>query len=148
MKRRLVVARILIFEGILLLMAAAIHFAVVPMLRRILAQWLSPDEFNLVSPPFFLNHVVVGVLLAAVGVTTIYSSSGIRAGERWAWVVAMVNGLAILCLPLALFWIMPAHYFRAIPFLVAAILVTLVGLSMVWPLLWIRSEFRNETGNR
>jgi hypothetical protein len=148
MKRRLVVARILIVEGIFLLMAAAIHFAVVPMLQRILAQWLSPDEFNLVSPPFFLNHVVVGVLLAAIGVTTIYSSSGIRAGERWAWVVGMVNGLAILCLPLALFWIMPGHYFRAIPFLVAAILVTLVGLSMVWPLLWIRSEFRNENSSR
>jgi hypothetical protein len=35
---------------------------------------------------------------------------------------------------------MERQYFSALPFLIATILNTVVGLSMIWPLLWVRRK--------
>jgi len=127
-------------EGILLLLVATIHMLVIPSLRSVFVRLLSPGAFQFVWPPFLLNHSVTGILLIPLGLSTIYCASGIKSGQRWSWRVGITNALTILSLPLALVVIMERHYFSALPFLVATILITFVGLSMVWPLLWVRRE--------
>ena len=83
---------------------------------------------------------MVGILLISLAVSTLFCASGIRAGERWAWRIGLINGLGILSLSVVLVLTMERRYFSAIPFLVASSLVTLVGFSMIWPLLWVRPQ--------
>jgi hypothetical protein len=139
-RRRVVAAHILRLEGVLLLTVAGIHLAVIPELRSVLVRNLDRASFSFAWPPFLLNHVVVGILLIPIGVSTIFCASGVRAGERWAWRVGMSYAIAVLTLPAALVAIMDRHYFTAVPFLTAAILVGAVGISMAWPLIWVRRE--------
>jgi hypothetical protein len=142
-KSKLVIAsRILTVEGVLLLVVAAIHMLVIPSLRNVFVRLLSPGAFRFVWPPFLLNHAVVGILLIPLGLSTLYCASGIKAAQRWSWRVGITNALSILSLPLALVLIMERYYFSALPFLVATILITAVGLSMIWPLLWVRRDLK------
>lgn len=135
MNKRLISARILAVEGILLLIVAVIHLLVIPILRSALVRQLSAADFQFVWPPFLLAFVVVGILLVPVGLSTVYCASGVRNGERWAWRLGITNAVAILSLPFVLVAVMERRYFSAPPFLVASILITMVGVSMVWPLL-------------
>ena len=141
MERRAIVARILRVEGFLLLVVAGIHMAAIPVLRYAFASALPEEGFQFVFPPFLLDHIVAGILLVPLGVSTIYSASGIRQGQRWAWMIGTINAVAVLTLPIVLVVVMDPAYFHATPFLIASILITLVGLSMLWPLLWARREF-------
>jgi hypothetical protein len=140
MHKRTISARILTVQGILILVVAAIHLAVTPLLRSALADQLSTADFQFTWPPFALCFVVMGILLLPVGICTLLCASGVRAGESWSWRVGITNAITVLSLPFVLFAIMDKHYFEAIPFLVASILITLVGLSMCWPLWWVRRE--------
>lgn len=142
MKKLLTASRILMVEGIVLLIVAAIHLLVIPELRRLFVRLLSPRAFEFVWSPFLLNHAVVGILLIPLGLSTIYCASGIRAGEGWSWRLGITNALTILSLPVVLVAVMERRYFSAVPFLVASILITAVGLSMIWPLLWVRKELK------
>ena len=142
MNKLLIASRILRVEGILLLVVAAIHLLAIPELRSLFVRLLSPGDFRFVWPPFLLNHAVVGILLVPLGLSTVYCASGIRSGERWSWRVGITNALTILSLPVVLVAVMKRHYFSALPFLIATILITVVGLSMIWPMLWVRSELK------
>jgi hypothetical protein len=142
MNKRSVSSRILMVDGILLLLVAAIHMLVIPELNSLFARLLSPGAFRFIWPPFLLNHAVVGILLIPLGLSTIYCARGIRSGERWSWRLGMTNAVTILSLPFVLVIVMERHYFSAMPFLVATILITVVALSMLWPLLWVRKELR------
>jgi len=142
MNKLLISSRIMRVEGILLLLVAGIHLAVIPTLRSVLVRILSPGDFRFVWPPFLLNHAVVGILLIPLGLSTLYCASGIRRGERWTWRVGMTNAITILSLPVVLVAVMERHYFSALPFLIATILITLVGLSMIWPLVWVRRDLK------
>ncbi len=140
MNRLLISSRILSVQGVLLLIVAAIHLLVIPELRGLLVRMLSAADFRFVWPPFLLNHAVVGILLVPIALCTLYCANGIKAGERWAWRVGITNALTILSLPVVLVLVMERRYFSALPFLIATILITLVGLSMIWPLLWVRHD--------
>jgi hypothetical protein len=143
MNRRLIVARIISVTGSLLLIVAAIHLLVTPALKRaILDHVLTPLELRIVSPPFLLNHIVVGILLLPLGFITLYTAPGIRAGERWAWVINLAIGLTILTLPVVLVLVMRAEYFQAVPFLIATALITIVGITMTAALLLVRHDFQ------
>lgn len=143
MSRRLIVARIISVTGSLLLLVAAIHLLVTPALKRaILDRVLTPHELLIVSPPFLLNHVVVGILLIPLGFIALYTASGIRDGERWAWVINLAIALTILSLPVVLVLVMRAEYFRAIPFLIATALITIVGITMTAALIFVRRDFQ------
>jgi hypothetical protein len=98
----LIASRILTAEGILLLVVASIHMLVIPSLRSVFVRLLSPGVFRFVWPPFLLNHALVGILLVPLGLSTLYCASGVRAGERWSWRVAITNAMTILSLPIAL----------------------------------------------
>ena len=141
MSRTQIVARTVSVTGVLLLVVAAIHLAVTPILKKeILDRTLTPEQLSIVQPPFLLNHLVVGILLIPIGFITIYSAPALRAGERWAWIVNFSNGLTILSLPIVLAIVMPLSDFQALPFLIAAGLITIVGITMTAALLWIRSD--------
>src|SRR6266851_7274780 len=143
MKRRLIVARLISVTGGLLLIVAALHLLVTPVLKSaILDRVLTPQELRIVSPPFLLNHIVVGILLIPLGFITLYTASGIRAGERWAWVINLAIGLTILSLPVVLVLVMRAEYFRAVPFLIATALITIVGITMSVALVLARHDFQ------
>ena len=143
MNRRSIVARVISVTGVLLLIAAAIHLLVTPTLKRvILDRVLTPEELLIVSPPFLLNHIVMGILLIPIGFVTIYCASGIRAGERWAWVISLANGLTILSLPIVLGLVMRPEHFRSIAFLIGASLITIVGITMTVALIWVRRDFK------
>ena len=142
MNKLLISSRIVRVEGILLLLVAAIHMAVIPTLRSLFVKLLSPGAFRFVWSPFLLNHAVVGILLVPLGLSTLYCASAIRRGEHWSFRVGMTNAITVLSLPVVLVTVMERQYFSALPFLIATILITVVGLSMIWPLLWVRRELR------
>jgi hypothetical protein len=142
MNKLVISSRILRVEGILLLVVAAIHLLVIPELRSLFVRLLSPKAFEFVWSPFLLNHAVVGILLVPLGLSTMYCASGVRSGERWSWRVGMTNALTILSLPVVLVAVMERRYFSALPFLIATIVITVVGLSMIWPMIWVRSELK------
>jgi len=66
----------------------------------------------------------------------------VRSSERWSWRVGITNALTILSLPVVLVVVMERRYFSALPFLIASILITAVGLSMIWPVIWVRRELQ------
>jgi hypothetical protein len=147
MQRLLISARILRAQGILILVVAAIHFSATPLLRNTLRRQLSVPDFDFAWPPFLLSFSVMGILLIPVGVSTLFCASAVRAGEAWSWRVGITNALAILSLPFVLALTMERRYFTAIPFLIAAVLITLVGLSMCFPLCWARSALKRKAGD-
>ena len=135
MDRSALAARILKADGVLLLVVALIHFAATPFALRFVSSQSTPEAFAQIGPPFLLSFIVVGILLVPIGLSTVYSADSFRRGERWARVICAFNALGVFLLPVALVMIMPARYFRAIPFLVAATLVWIVAISMTLPLM-------------
>jgi hypothetical protein len=89
-------------------------------------------------------YVIKGDALNIIGFTTIYCASGIRAGERWAWVISLANGLTILSLPIVLGLVMRPEHFRSIAFLIGASLITIVGFTMTGVLIWVRHDFQSK----
>src|SRR5262249_57558515 len=76
-----------------------------------------------------------GVLLLPLGFTAMYCAEGIQRGEKWACTLGLVCALTVLILPLLLILVMGFRYFSATPFLAAAIIITVAGLSMTIPIL-------------
>ncbi len=143
MRRRLLAARVLTAVGVLLLVVAVIHLAVTPLLKEsTLDRVLAPTMMPIVAPPFLLNHIVVGILLLPIGFAVLYGARGIRAGERWAWVISWAIAASLATLPVVLVLVMRGGPFDALPFRVAEILVTLCAMAMPCALLWTRGEFR------
>jgi len=134
MGRHALAARILKIDGILLLIVAVIHFAATPFALRFVSSQLTPEAFAQIKPPFLLSFILVGVLLLPMGLSTVYCADFFRQGERWARMICGFNALGVLLLPVVLVLIMPARYFRAILFLIAATLVWIVAISMTVPL--------------
>jgi hypothetical protein len=135
MDRNAVAARILKVDGILLLMVAVLHLIATPLALRFISNQSTPEAYAQIKPPFLLSFIVVGILLVPLGLSTFYCANSIRRGERWARTICCFNAVGVLMLPLALICIMPARYFRAVLFVISAILVWIVAISMVVPLI-------------
>jgi hypothetical protein len=146
MRRLLICGRVMVAEGVLLLAVAAIHLLVIPVLKRVLARLLTRDDMAFVWAPFLLNHAVVGVLLIPLGVSTIYAGLHLKTRAVWAHRIGLLNAATVMCLPAVLFAVMDRSYFNALPFVIASVLVCVVAVSMLWPLLWVASEFRPRAG--
>jgi hypothetical protein len=131
-------ARILKIDGILLLVVAAIHLAATPLALNFVSSQSTPDAYAQIKPPFLLSFVVLGILLVPLGLSTFFCADSMRRGETWARTICRFNAVTVLMLPFALVLTMPARYFHAIPFLVAAVLVCIVALSMSAPLVLSR----------
>jgi len=121
--------------GVLLWIAAAIHFFALPVLRGSAAPTLPGDAYKFVWPILAFAFSLDGVLLLPLGFTAIYCASGILRGERWACTLGLICALTVLVLPVLLVMVMGFRYFSAKPFLAAAIIITIAGLSMAIPVL-------------
>ncbi len=142
MNRRSTLARILIIDGILLLVIAILYFVLTNMAIKWLAYRLAPAEYTEVAPQFLLNHIAVGILLFPLALTTFYCAWGVSKGYHWSRVVSLANGVSMLALPAALSWFMGAQYYSSIIFLLAALLMAVIGVSMLLPAVW----FPKDTG--
>jgi hypothetical protein len=140
MGRRYLVSKILLVDGILLIVLAFVHLISTPLISKWLSRQLTEQVLRDISPPFFLNHITVGILLIPFGISTLFSAVGVRSGQWWARGIALTNALAVLFLPLLVVVIMGSRYFDAPLFLIAAIIVTVIGLSMILPLIWLWSD--------
>jgi hypothetical protein len=133
--RRTMAARGLRIGGSLIWLAAAIHFAALPLLRRTVAERLPPEGFAFVWPPFAFSFVLDGVLLVPLGFTALYCAGGVLRGERWATVLGLVSAVVVLVLPIIIVLVMGTGYFSAPAFLVATLVMVGAGLAMTIPLL-------------
>lgn len=141
MHNRNVVARMMTVQGLLLIVVAVIHLVMTSEIGRIVAENTTPGAFIFLWPPYALDHIVVGILLLAVGLNTILCAGGVRAGERRSWRIALGNALAILSLSPAIGFTVGLRYFASAPaFLIAAAIVAVLGVWMLFPLLWVRAE--------
>jgi hypothetical protein len=147
MNRRYLVSKILLFDGVLLIVIAFIHLFATPLVNKWLSRELTATTLENISPPFLLNHIVVGILLIPFGVSTLFSAIGVRGGQAWARGIAFTNAIAVLIFPLLIAWLMGKQYFTAPLFLVTTIIITLIGVSMVLPLIWLGkgSTFENHS---
>ena len=135
LSRRKIAARALRTGGILLWVAATIHFFAIPLLRGAVAASLPGDAYNFVWPILAFAFSLNGVLLLPLGFMAIYCAGGILRGERWARSLGLICALTVLVLPLLLVVVMGFRYFSAKPFLAAAIIITIAGLGMTIPVL-------------
>lgn len=149
MDRRLVVSRILLADGILLLVAAFIHLLSTPQIQEWLHQRMNPE--NLTGMPLLLalNHISVGVLLIPFGISTMYTAAGVRAGHRWAILTALANGFGALALPLLpLLLTGPGYFYSGSLSIVASVLNTIVGVSIVLSIIWMIRPGRPPSSHR
>jgi hypothetical protein len=138
--RRTIAAGALRSGGILLWIAATIHFCALPLLRGSVAPNLPSDAFNFVWPILAFTFSLDGVLLLPLGFTAIYCARGILRGEQWARTLGLICALTVLILPLLLIVVMGLRYFSAKPFLAAAIIITVAGLGMTIPILRLTNQ--------
>jgi hypothetical protein len=118
-RRRRIAARILIGEGALLLAVAVAELATA-------------------QGPGALDHAVSGVVLLPMGLTTIIAANGVRAGSETAWRIAMINACALLLLPFILILTILLAPPLPLGSLMPAIALSLIGIAMVFALLWAR----------
>jgi len=129
-KNRDIGSFILVGTGCLLVATGIIHVAITLLLYR----WFSlfvPHGLHIVGPPFLLNHLIVGVLLVATGLTTILGAIGLRKGDTLSWTVVAVKTAAVLFLPLLLVILMRGPYYNAPAFKVAEVLVCASAILML-----------------
>ena len=131
MNRHPFAARVLSVGSVLLLLVAAIHLLVTPLLRTEFLDAIPAEPARFWLAPFLLNHVIVGILLVPIALTTLYAARAARAEAPWARAVALTNALSILCLPVALAVLMGPAYFSALPFLLASLLITIAAVVLV-----------------
>ena len=135
LSRRRVAALALRVGGVLVWIAAGVHFFALPLLRDSVAPSLSGGAYSFVWPILAFAFSLNGVLLLPLGFTAIYCAAGIQRGEQWARTLGLVCALTVLILPLLLILVMGFRYFSATPFLAAAIIITVAGLGMTVPVL-------------
>ena len=132
-KLRTVILRL---AGALLLALGVLHLGVTPIIARMLKRGMSAESAQWLSPPMLLNHVVVGILLLPLGALTLYAAVPAGSGTPWALVVVRVTALAVATLPLALGLLMGAHYFEAVAFVIATVIVCAASVALLVAAFW------------
>jgi len=120
-KRRQIAARILIGEGALVLLIAAFELA-------------------MAGAPNALDHALAGIALIPMGLTTMIAANGLAIGSETAWRIAMINASALLLLPFVLVLMLVLAPPMPPASLVPAIALSLIGIAMIFPLLWARPQ--------
>jgi hypothetical protein len=122
--------------GILLIMLGILHLIATPFLIGWSSKQLRSDDALLVIAAMRLNHVLVGILLLPLGVSTFWSGKAL--GQSWGLRLAGLNAATLLCLPILLVTTMPlesldAPLFRlAILVVISACLIQILALVGVW----------------
>ena len=140
MNRRSFLVRILMIDAILLLVVAALHLFLSKVTTQWLATRLTPTEYTEVAPQVLMNHVAVGILLIPLALTTFCCAWGVKKGQQWSRVVSSINGASVLALPVVLALFMGTQYYGSIMFLLATLLIVVIGITMLVPLVWFPKD--------
>jgi uncharacterized membrane protein len=122
--------------GVLLVLLGIIHLVATPFLVGWVSRQLRSEDVVLAIAAIRLNHILVGILLIPLGLSTFWAGKSL--GESWALRLAAVNAVTLLCFPVLLITTMPlesldAPLFRlAILVVIAACLVQILALAGVW----------------
>jgi len=122
--------------GILLILLGIIHLIATPFLIGWSSRQIHSDHAFLVIAAMRLNHMLAGILLIPLGLSTYWSGKALE--QSWALRLAGVNAVVLLCLPILLVGTMPlesldAPLFRlAICVLLAACLAQILALAGAW----------------
>jgi hypothetical protein len=127
---------ILRVAGIVLISLGMLHLAVTGMIVRIVQESSSGTAAAWLVPPMVLNHVVVGLLLLPLGALTIYAAPYAARGERWAVIESRITAVTVTALPVTVAGLMGAQYFRAVPFVIATVLVSAAALLLLAAAFW------------
>jgi len=123
-------------SGVLLVALGVLHLGVTPFIARMVQDGAAPSAVDWLTPPMLLNHVVVGILLLPLGVLIYYAAPDAAAGVRWALIVSRSIAVAIATLPAILFFLMGARYFGAVPFRIAAAIVSVASMTLLIVAFW------------
>ncbi len=137
MGKKYLISKILLADGAVLIILGFLHLVATPLIGKWLSGQLTDTAIRDLPHTFFLDHITVGILLIPFGVSTLFSAIGVRAGQVWARSIAVTNGFTVLLLPLLVVLVMGPGYFDSPLYLIAAVVVTAIGLSMVIPLFWL-----------
>jgi hypothetical protein len=122
--------------GLLLILLGIIHLIATPFLIGWLSRRICSDQASLAIAAVRLNHILVGILLLPLGISTFWSGRAL--GQSWGLRLAGLNAFILLCLPILLVTTMPlesldAPLFRlAILVVIAACLIQILALLGVW----------------
>ncbi len=122
--------------GSLLVLLGIIHLIATPFYIGFSSRQVRPEHALLVIAGMRLNHLLTGILLIPLGVSTIWAARALE--QTWALRMAAMNAVVLFCLPVLLVTTMPlqslnAPLFRlAILVVVAACLVQTAALAGVW----------------
>ena len=111
--------------GILLILLGIIHLIATPFLIGWLSQQLRSDHASLAIAAMRLNHILVGILLLPLGVSTFWSGKPLDNRGLCVW--QALNAVTLLCLPMLLVTTMPLESLDA-PLFRLAILVVMCRL--------------------
>ena len=127
---------ILRLGGVLLVVLGALHLGVTPFIASMVRDGAQPSAVDWLTPPMLLNHVVVGILLMPLGVLICYAAPHAVAGARWARIVSRTVAVAMATLPSVLFFLIGTRYFGAMPFRIAATIVTIASMTLLGAAFW------------
>lgn len=132
--------------GALLLIVSAIHFAVTPtLMHSVLDGHVDAAAERIVRASFLLNHLVVGVLLVPVGLSTVFAAGGIVRGDCLARRIGWANAVAVAALPGVIAAVMGSReILSGGPFTFAVGLVVVAALALVGGM-WLTRPSRVET---
>jgi hypothetical protein len=115
-------------SGIVLILLGGVHLLATPEIPHLL-DGLPAKARAFAIGPTLLNHVLVGVLLMPLGVSTWSAASKRNIAEPWAKLTLTVNSLAVLALPISLMMFMrQPQYYSSWLFLSGAMLATLTAV--------------------
>ena len=136
MNKHHIASRVLLIDGALLCVVALIHLFDTPLVGMWLNSQLSGEALRSLSPDILLSQFI-GIIIIPFGVSTMYSASGVRSGHHWARRIALTNAVAVIIIPLLLFYLGGSKYAVSNYLLPADIVMAVIGVSMFVILLWL-----------
>jgi len=130
------VSRILLIDGILIIIIAFIHLFTTPIITKWFAQDVSVETLSQFAISSMVNQLV-GILLVPFGLSTLYCAMGVRVGQHFARMIAMINAIAIIIIPLLILILIGSQYLNSTLIFIADVLMALIGVSMFILLLWV-----------
>jgi hypothetical protein len=137
-------ANVLRVSGALLMVLGVIHLAATSHIPPLLDAMRTTQVYALARGATLLNHVMTGILLLPMGLSTWVASSTFHLRQPWARTVLTVNSLAILCAPISIILFMgDTAYLWAPLFFTGVCLATMIPVLMltaVWRLSTVSTQ--------
>ena len=86
-------------SGALLIVLGVVHLAATSHIPPILNAMRTTEGYTLARGATLFNHVMTGILLLPLGVSTWLTASSVHWAERWARTILLFNSFAMACAP-------------------------------------------------